>query len=65
MEVSSCVEQGKKMYITVCVATLTSRVKEFYPYKRQVDVGTKLHCQLELENSFCKKAIIVKTKEYK
>ena len=38
------------MYIAVCVATLTSRV------------GTKLHCQLEPENSLCKKAIIVKTK---
>ena len=63
MEVSSCVEQGKKMYIAVCVATLTSRVKEFHPYKRQVDIATKLHCQLELENSFCEKAIIVKTKE--
>ena len=31
--------------------------------KKQVDVGTKLHCELELENSLCKKAIIIKTKE--
>ena len=51
------------MYITVCVATLTSRVKGFHAYEKQVDIGTKLHCQLEPENSLCKKAIIVKTKE--
>ena len=63
MEVSSCVVQGKKMYIVVCVATLTSRVKGFHAYKKQVDIGTKLHCELEPENSLCKKAIIVKTKE--
>ena len=62
MEVSSCVVQGKKMYIVVCVATLTSRVKGFHAYKKQVDIGTKLHCELEPENSLCKKAIIVKTK---
>ena len=63
MEVSSCVVQGKKMYIVVCVATLTSRVKGFHAYKKQVDIGTKLHCELEPENSLCKKAIIIKTKE--
>ena len=63
MEVSSCAVQGKKMYIVVCVATLTSRVKGFHAYKKQVDIGTKLHCELEPENSLCKKAIIVKTKE--
>ena len=63
MEVSSCVVQGKKMYIVVCVATLTSRVKGFHAYKKQVDTGTDLHCELEPENSPCKKAIIVKTKE--
>ena len=63
MEVSSCVVQGKKMYIVVCVATLTSRVKGFHAYKKQVDIGTKLHCELEPENSLCKKAIIVNTKE--
>ena len=51
------------MYIVVCVATLTSRVKGFHAYKKQVDIGTKLHCELEPENSLCKKAIIVKTKE--
>ena len=51
------------MYIAVCVATLTSRAKGFYAYKRQVDIGTKLHCELEPENPLCKKAIIVKTKE--
>ena len=51
------------MYIAVCVATLTSRVKGFHAYKKQVDIGTKLHCELEPENSLCKKAIIVKTKE--
>ena len=51
------------MYIVVCVATLTSRVKGFHAYKKQVDIGTKLHCELEPENSVCKKAIIVKTKE--
>ena len=60
MEVSSCVLQGKKMHIVVCVATLTSR---FHAYKKQVDIGTKLHCEFEPENSLCKKAIIVKTKE--
>ena len=63
MEVSSCVVQGKKIYIVVCVATFTSRVKGFHAYKKQVDIGTKLHCQIEPENSLCKKAIIVKTKE--
>ena len=63
MEVSSCVVQGKKMYIEVCVATLTSRVKGFHASKKQVDIGAKLHCELEPENSVCKKAIIVKTKE--
>ena len=63
MEVSSCVVQGKKMYIVVCVATLTSRVKGIHTYKKQVDIGTKLHCELEPENYLCKKAIIVKTKE--
>ena len=63
MEASSCVVQGKKMYIVVCVVTLTSRVKGFHAYKKQVDIGTKLHCELEPENSLCKKAIIVKTKE--
>ena len=51
------------MYIVVCVATLTSRVKGFHAYKKQVDIGTKLHCELEPENSLCKKAVIVKTKE--
>ena len=51
------VVQGKKMYIVVCVATLTSRVKGFHAYKKQVDIGTKLHCELEPENSLCKKAI--------
>ena len=49
------------MYIVVCVATLTSRVKGFHVYKK-VDIGTKLHWELEPENSLCKKAI-VKTKE--
>ena len=54
---------GKKDDIVVCVATLKSRVKGFHAYKKQVDIGTKLHCELEPENSLCKKAIIVKTKE--
>ena len=63
MEVSSCVVQGKKMYIVVCVTTLTSRVKGFHTYKKQVDIGAKLQCELEPENSLCKNAIIVKTKE--
>ena len=63
MKVSSFVVQGKKMCIVVCVATLTSRVKGFHSYKKQVDIGTKLHCELEPENPLCKKAIIVKTKE--
>ena len=63
MEVSSCVVQGKKMYIVVCVATLTSRVKGFHAYKKQVDIGTKQHCEYLLGNSLCKKAIILKTKE--
>ena len=47
MDVSSCVVQGKKMYIVVCAATLTSRVKGFHAYKKQVDVGTKLYWELE------------------
>ena len=51
------------MYIVVCIATLTSRVKGFHAYKKQVNIGTKLHSELEPENSFCKKAIILKTKE--
>ena len=51
------------MHIVFCVATLTSRVKRFHAYKKQVDIGTKLHCELEPENSLRKKAIIVKTKE--
>ena len=63
MEVSSCVVQGKKIYIVVCVATLTPRVKRFHAYKKQVDIGTKPHCELEPENSLRKKASIVKTKE--
>ena len=63
MEVSSCVVQGKKMYIVVCVATLTSRVKGFHAYKKQVDIGTKLHREFEPENSLCKIAITVKTEE--
>ena len=50
------------MCIVVCVAPLTSRIKGFHAYKKQVDVGTKLHCELEPENSLCRKAI-VKTKE--
>ena len=50
------------MYIVVCVAPLTSRIKGFHAYKKQVDVGTKLHGELEPENSLCRKAI-VKTKE--
>ena len=62
MEVSSCVVQGKKMYIVVCVATLTSRVKGLHAYKKQVDTGTKLHWQLE-PDFLCKKAIIIKIKE--
>ena len=62
MEISSYVVQGKKIYIIVCVAKLTSRVKGFHGYKKQVDIGAKLHCELEPENSLCKKAIIVKTK---
>ena len=48
------------MHIVVCVAALTSR---FHAYKKQVDIGTKLHCEFEPENSLCKKAIIVKIKE--
>ena len=63
MEVSICVVQGENIYIVVCVATLTSRVKGFHAYKRQADIRTKLHCELEPENSLCKKALIVKTKE--
>ena len=63
MQVSSCVVQVKKMYIVVCVATLTSRVTGFHAYKKQVDIGIKLHCELEPENSLCRKAIVVKTKE--
>ena len=55
MEVSSCVVQGKKMYIVVCVATLTSRIKGFHAYKKQFDIGIKIHCELEPENSLCKK----------
>ena len=38
-------------------------LKDFTLTKKQVDIGTKPHCELELENSLCKKAIIVKTKE--
>ena len=63
MEVSSCAVQGKKMYIVVFVATLTSRVKGFHTYKKQVDTETKLHCELEPENSLCKRVVIVTTKE--
>ena len=63
MEASSGVVQGKKMCIVVCVATLTSRVKVFHTYKKLVDIGAKLNCEYEPENSLCKKAIIVKTKE--
>ena len=55
MEASSCVVQGKKMYIVVCVVTLTSRVKGFHAYKKQVDIGTKLHCELEPEILSAKK----------
>ena len=44
MEVSSCAVQGKKMHIVVCVATLMSRVKGFHACKKQVDIGTKVHC---------------------
>ena len=55
--------QGKKMYIVVYVATLISRVKGFHADKKQVDIGTKLQCALESENSLYKKALIVKTKE--
>ena len=51
------------MYIAVCVAKLGWRVKGFHAYKKQDDIETKLHCKLERENSLCKKAIIVKTKE--
>ena len=51
------------MCIVVCVGILTARVKGFHAYKKQVDIRTKLHCELEPENSLCKKAIIVKTKE--
>ena len=40
-----------------------SRVKGFHAYKKQIDIGTKLHCEPEPEKSLCKKAIIVKTKE--
>ena len=40
----------------------TSRVQWLHAYKKQVVIGTKLHCELEPENSLCKKAIIVKTK---
>ena len=47
MDISSCVVQGKKMYIVVCAAKLTSRVKGFHAYKKQVDVGTKLYWELE------------------
>ena len=63
MEVSSLAVQGKKMYIVVFVATLTSKVKGFHAYKKQVDIETKLHCELEPENSLCKRAVIVTTKE--
>ena len=51
------------MYIVVYVATLTSRVKGFHAYKKQFDIGTKPHCELNPDSSLCKKAIIVKTKE--
>ena len=47
MEVSSCVVQGTKIYIVVCIATLTSRVKGFHAYKKQIGIRTKLHCELE------------------
>ena len=47
MEISSYVVQGKKIYIIVCVAKLTSRVKGFHAYKKQVDVGKKLYWELE------------------
>ena len=50
-------------FLNTFTSTLTSRVKGFHVYKKQVDIGTKLHCELEPENSLCKKAIIVKTKE--
>ena len=63
MEVSSLAVQGKKMYIVVFVATLTSKVKGFHAYKKQVDIETKLQCELEPENSLCKRAVIVTTKE--
>ena len=62
-KVSRFVVQGKKIYIVVCVSTLTSRVKGFHAYKMQADIGTKLHCKLEPENSLCKKAVIIKVKE--
>ena len=32
--------------------------------KKQVDIETRLHCELEPENSLCKKPIIVNTKEW-
>ena len=51
------------MYIVACIATLTSRVKGFHAYKKQFAIGTKLYCELEPENSLCKKAIIATTKK--
>ena len=62
MKVSSYAVQGKKVYVVVYVATLIWRVKGFHAYEKQVDIGTKLHCEIELKNSLYNKAIIVKTK---
>ena len=63
MEASSCVVIGKKMYIVVVMQHSHQQLKDFMFTKKQVDIGTKLNCELEPESSLCKKAITVKTKE--
>ena len=50
-------------FLNTFTSTLTSRVKGYHVYKKQVDIGTKLYCELEPENSLCKKAIIATTEE--
>ena len=43
------------------ILKVNPRIKGFHVYRRRIDIGTELKCELELQNQHNKNAIITKT----
>ena len=51
------------MLAIIRVRTVNSGIKQFHVYRRRIDIGTELHCELELQNQHSQNATVVKTIE--